>query len=124
MKRRVKKLLSAVLTMAMVLSLLPAQTLAEEESKEEFILLLVTDGALMMPTNVIGLDGTPVYASEGAYSVYLDADKCPESLKKNKEGKTAHYKPKRRSSASKNCSALSKLRSSAESIKNLLHVPK
>lgn len=87
MKRRVKKLLSAVLTMAMVLSLLPAQTLAEEESKEEFILLLVTDGALMMPTNVIGLDGTPVYASEGAYSVYLDADKCPESLKKNKEGR-------------------------------------
>ena len=116
--------MSALIVAAMVLSLLPTPALAEEEPKGESVLLPVTDGALMMPTNAIGLDDTPIYAAEDAYSVYLDADKCPESLKKNKAGKTVHYKLNRRSSTSKNRSALSRLRSSTERIKNLLYVPK
>ena len=71
MKGRSRRLLSALIVAAMLLSLLPTSAFAEGEPKGESVLLPVTDGVLMMPTNAIGLDDTPIYAAEDAYSVYL-----------------------------------------------------
>lgn len=62
-----------------------------------------------------------VYGDSG----YLGAEKRPEALKKNKAGKSVHYKINRRPSQSKNKSARSQAhKSSVTSMRSPLYVPK
>ena len=79
MKRRARRLLSAVLAAVMALSLLPVSALAEEDEGAS-ILIPVTDGSLPPAANAISLGDTPVYVSTDAYSVRLPEMELGESV--------------------------------------------